>query len=504
MRTTVTAGDSTFYNPNVLITTTSSSNVSFSITRADGTVEKSGFISASTPADLELQNSLITLKENQRNDGILVSSEEPISAVVYPYDFQGVTDAYLALPCQDVLIGRSNYEYFAVSFEGISTSEYHSQILLVGCRSNTSITITPTQSISIPSNPTASSSPPVHLSPGQSHSFVLNDQQTLLINSSTSDLTGTRIVSDKPLSVTSGNDCARVPPGSMGCEFLVEQIPPTATWGTEFILVPFSGRETGQYYKVVASKSDTLLRVTCRNDSTTRDLNLASAGDFAFFHTDSSCSLESNNPILVVQVALSYQGDSKGDPTMILVAPTDEYVQSVNFQSLRVEGTFKHYINVMVSVVHYQADMILYDNAQSPCNWQPVIGSASTIVGWGCSFEITPGVVHNMRHEASDGVLFVMVYGFRENTAVYRAYGYPAGLALDYHLRCRVSVLELLNVQLLFFPIRTVSFTSSHYMANETSGSIMVRLQYQGVTNDLVTVHLRAADNTSSKSTVCG
>ena len=439
MRTTVTTGTATFYDPNVLILTESPTNSTISITRADGTVESTGVTNVKTPADLLLAKNLITLDGTVRENGVLVTSNDaPVSAVVYPYDFQGVTDAYLALPCQDVLIGRSNYEYFAVAFEGVPSAGYHSEILLVGCRANTNITITPTQTITIPSDLTAGSSS-VTLSPGQSHSFSLGSQETFLITSTTSDLTGTRIVSDKPLTVTSGNDCAKVPLVSDDCEYVVEQIPPTATWGNEFVLVPFRGRETGQYYKIVSSKDNTLLKLTCKNDSLTRELTLPSAGDFQFFFTaaDVYCSLESNNPILVVQVALSHGGDSKGDPIMILVAPLDEFIQSVNFQSLRFIGTFKHYVNVMVSSDHFNHAMILYDNAtnSADCNWQPVFGSTSSILGWGCNFEIAAGEVHNMRHTSPDGLLFVMVYGFRELTSVNRAYGYPAGLALDYHLR---------------------------------------------------------------------
>ena len=353
MRTTVTTGTATFYDPNVLILTESPTNSTISITRADGTVESTGVTNVKTPADLLLAKNLITLDGTVRENGVLVTSNDaPVSAVVYPYDFQGVTDAYLALPCQDVLIGRSNYEYFAVAFEGVPSAGYHSEILLVGCRANTNITITPTQTITIPSDLTAGSSS-VTLSPGQSHSFSLGSQETFLITSTTSDLTGTRIVSDKPLTVTSGNDCAKVPLVSEDCEYVVEQIPPTATWGNEFVLVPFRGRETGQYYKIVSSKDNTLLKLTCKNDSLTRELTLPSAGDFQFFFTAASvyCSLESNNPILVVQVALSHGGDSKGDPIMILVAPLDEFIPSVNFQSLRFIGTFKHYVNVMVSDV---------------------------------------------------------------------------------------------------------------------------------------------------------
>ena len=316
--------------------------------------------------------------------------------IVYPYDFQGVTDAYLALPCQDVLIGRSNYEYFAVAFEGVPSAGYHSEILLVGCRANTNITITPTQTITIPSDLTAGSSS-VTLSPGQSHSFSLGSQETFLITSTTSDLTGTRIVSDKPLTVTSGNDCAKVPLVSEDCEYVVEQIPPTATWGNEFVLVPFRGRETGQYYKIVSSKDNTLLKLTCKNDSLTRELTLPSAGDFQFFFTAARCLLLSG----VKQSHTCCPGGFKS-----WWRQQRRSYHDISSSTGRVHTicqlpivAIHWYIQALCErdgvSDHFNHAMILYDNAtnSADCSWQPVFGSTSSILGWGCNFEIAAGEV---------------------------------------------------------------------------------------------------------------
>ena len=439
MRTIVPVGHITLYNPRLLVGTTSQTNLTVTVTRADGMEESTGKTSSGASTVFNLSNDLIVLNaESQfRQKGLLVSSaSNPISAVAFAFDFQGATDAFLVLPCHAVLIDRADYEYFAVSFQG--ANGYHSEVLLTGCDDNTNVTVTPSQSISIPSDPSIQSSPLINLSPGQSHTFFLHAQQTLLISTTTSDLTGTRVTSNRPISVTSGNDCRGIPVNNANCEYLVEQIPPTATWGNVFILPPFLGRETGQFYKVVSSMDNTLVKRTCSNDSITTDFTLASAGSFEFFHTGKSiyCSLESNKPILVVQVALSFVEGDTGDPTMILVAPMDEYLQSFRFQSLPSLGTFKHYINVMVPIQHYNSTQILYDGAVNPsCIWRPVIGAGSTIIGWGCNYEISPDVTHTVRHAAPDGKLFVMVYGFREKSNVHRAYGYPAGLALDYHVR---------------------------------------------------------------------
>ena len=53
---------------------------------------------------------------------------------------------------------------------------------------------------------------------------------------SDNDLTRTRITSSKPLSAFSGSDCAEIPQGIRYCDHLVEQVPPTVTWGLKFLV----------------------------------------------------------------------------------------------------------------------------------------------------------------------------------------------------------------------------------------------------------------------------
>ena len=70
------------------------------------------------------------------------------SVSVLAINFQtGSVGDYLAYPCQDV--GGAPYEYYIVSTGSIS-SDTISEFLLVGCEDSTTITITPTQSVSIP------------------------------------------------------------------------------------------------------------------------------------------------------------------------------------------------------------------------------------------------------------------------------------------------------------------------------------------------------------------
>ena len=89
---------------------------------------------------------------------------------------------------------------------------------------------------------------------GTPFSITLHRMQTFLFEALAVDITGTSIVSNKPLNVVSGHECGNVPKNVAYCEHLTEQIPPTVTWGRQFLLTPYSGR-SGQYYKILAAES---------------------------------------------------------------------------------------------------------------------------------------------------------------------------------------------------------------------------------------------------------
>jgi len=65
-----------------------------------------------------------------------------------------------------------------------------------------------------------------------------------------SDLTGTKIKSDKPLAVFSGSEWTSVGYKQMG-DHLVEQMPPTSTWGKLFITASIATRKAGDAFRVL-------------------------------------------------------------------------------------------------------------------------------------------------------------------------------------------------------------------------------------------------------------
>ena len=67
---------------------------------------------------------------------------------------------------------------------------------------------------------------------------------------SDSDLTGTKIKSTKPLAVFSGSEWTSVGYKQMG-DHLVEQMPPTSTWGKLFITASIATRQEGDVFRVL-------------------------------------------------------------------------------------------------------------------------------------------------------------------------------------------------------------------------------------------------------------
>ena len=64
------------------------------------------------------------------------------------------------------------------------------------------------------------------------------------------DLTGTHIRSTRPIAVVAGAVWSSVMVEEMGDHF-VEQLPPTNTWGAEYLAVPVANRSSGDMFRVM-------------------------------------------------------------------------------------------------------------------------------------------------------------------------------------------------------------------------------------------------------------
>ena len=137
---------------------------------------------------------------------IITSSSPNIFVAVYLDLSVGVTSSYHALPYQAII--TDEYKYFILS-TGSSYNSYHSGLLLVGFRDSTTITIYPSIGLNITRDQNSINQ---LIQPGENHTITLHKRQTPFIGKDQGDdITGTRIVSDKPLTVISGHEAGSVP-----------------------------------------------------------------------------------------------------------------------------------------------------------------------------------------------------------------------------------------------------------------------------------------------------
>ena len=409
----------------VVVSAESNRPVQFSVETSSGIVY-SGTTTASSPVTVNLPTSLVTndATYTNRNKGVHVytTGQGSISALAINYKSTSVGE-YVAYPCQD--IGGGPYEYYIVSTNS-SLSQTKSEFLLVGCEDDTAVTITPSQSVSIPKDAQSSSSIFTSIASGVSKQIFLNKMQTLLIEKSSTDLTGSRIVSNKPLTVISGHECGNVITNAP-CEHLSEQIPPSTTWGHKYLLVPFGERDNGQYYKIVSSQPNTTIVRTC--NSTCSTATLSAAGSFYTFFTDSNtyCFVVSNKPTLATQIGIAKQYVI-GGPVIFTLPSLLQYTNRYSFFSLKTtQLNFNiHQISVSVLAQYYQPNGIRLDGQPISCSWNAIYDKEGSVVGYGCHRSVTGGMTHVVSHDNPDGKLAVLVYGGSSSAG----YGYLAGLHL--------------------------------------------------------------------------
>lgn len=268
----------------------------------------------------------------------------------------------------------------------------------------------------------------VTIAPGTlSHEITLNKMQTLLVFS-INDLSGTNIISNKPLTVISGHECGNIPLSEAGCEPLAIQVPPIATWGTRFLLAPFAGRDGPQAFKAVSSKADTDYVYTCDSES-----RFAPETSILSFFSASYCYLQSTDPIFLTELSFGGSIDRKGDPSISIISPIDQYVNTITFVSLPSSDFLLNYISVTVAMEHYTPENILLDGEAIDCEWQEIVDMDSNIVGYGCSKAVSSDSgnpkKHTVSHSGENGLLSVLVYGF--NSFPGQGYSYLAGQVLE-------------------------------------------------------------------------
>ena len=401
------------------ITTLSPLNVTYNITSDSDTIF--GTVTKNRPQYLVSVPSGYRLIRSssfeERFRGIHIRSDQLIRVSYIYYDYD-----YLVLPCHEYP-GVSQYDYYAVSSSSYRSTSL-SQALLVGCSNNTNITIIPSVDLFLPLDAQVNGSVDILVTKGRSHTITLHEGQTLLLGKGNgSDISGTHFVSNKPMTVITGHECGSTPEmiELSICHPLQQQVPPTITWGTRFILTNFvPSYETmvyRSYVKIVTSDPNTSVTIYCNGTrNTTRYSTNGAVGIYQYNITD-YCYLEGDKPICV----LMFPHLKVYYTTMVLIPPMGQYLKEIEFDLYRY--SFYYSRLVITALVEGFSQAAILHNGATILNWTAIYDSSQNIVAYGTEFDVAHSgfIFHSLVHTGRNGKILAQI----QSNYIFRQY--PSG-----------------------------------------------------------------------------
>jgi hypothetical protein len=278
-----------------------------------------------------------------------VTANEPISIYCLNRRFQ-TTDTYLGLP--NSVLGESYRAMCYIVAEGLT-----SQVAVVATEDNTVVDFIPSANTTKHPAKTQFS---VTLKKGDVYQICAKYEPF-----SRCDLTGTLIKANKKIAVFSGHQCAYIPKDTIACNHLVEQMPPIKSWGKHFYLGLLDSRFRFTF-RVLANEDSTKVFVESKLVKT------LSAGDYYEGIAKGNLQVTTNKPVLVAQYSHGFRdGDYIGDPMMILISPTQQFLNKYRFAT-PIKGSWKHYINLVA--LTDELDNLLLDD-------KPIISTSFSRLG---------------------------------------------------------------------------------------------------------------------------
>jgi len=320
---------------------------------------------------------------------------------------QATTDAFLGLPI-DIL----GTEHIVLGFEALTTG-IDSEFLIVGVQDGTTVTITPSISTGI-------------RVAGVPYQITLDRFDTYQLKSdlAAEDVSGSIVQSDLPVAVFGGGQCVNVPIAISACDHIVEQLPPTETWGVSFLTVPLATRTAGDLFRVIARDAGTEVRID--------GVLVATLARAAFYEADLPSGtfheIDATAPVMVMQYSKGTSADNvTSDPFMMMIPPTEQFLRTYTLTTpAALPVSFTNYINVAVDTLDVASCMI--DGA-------PFSATFSAIGTSGFSAAQQPVSIGS--HVVSCPRPFgAYAYGFADADS----YGYPGGLALESIAEKRVAL----------------------------------------------------------------
>ena len=394
------------------------------------------------------------------NKGIHITAQNEVAVYGLSAGF-ATTDAYLGLP-----VSMLGTEYIVLGYRSSPSPNGFgftpSQTDVVAAYDGTTVTITP--STDTPGRKA-----------GVPYSIVLNQGSVyqLRANIASTDLSGSVITSDKPVSVFGGEECVFI--HGFFCDYIVEQLPPVSAWGTAFVTMPFSGLPNGDTFRFLASQDNTTVKLS------NGEQILLNRGEFSEQIIVGPSSITSDKPILVAQYenAGQFNNNDNSDPNMMLVPPFEQFSGDAIVMapgaafSTDAGGFTPNFVNVF-------ADLSSGGSVQ--IDGTPIPASAFTTIDdthfSGASVQVSTG-----SHRLTGNIPFAAdSYGYAKEDS----YGYGSGVALSSAPDAALSIepkttslatgsqrcTTALVTSLFGEPVGGIAVTFNAFGANTASGQV--------------------------------
>ncbi|HET6402176.1 MAG TPA: hypothetical protein VFH95_12375 [Candidatus Kapabacteria bacterium] len=373
----------------------------------------------------EMMNDLwITSDEVADNRVVMVQSTASIVCYGLDYKWESA-DAFCALP-----INSAGTDYRVMSYpNSINPNEgadMPSQFAVAAFQDNTTVTITPAA-------PTLGGHPA-----GTPFTVTLNKGQCVQVQTDASiqglDLTGSMVSADNHIVVYGSHSRTEAPngfrfpiDGLASRDMLLESMPPTSDWGSNFVLDAIGTgvgtfNPNGDVVRVLALHPNTTVTV---NGQTWVTLN---SNGFRDTVIHGPMMIQSSAPLLVGEIAHTDATDrgGVGDPFLAIVPPVDQTFNNYTFFLPSNTGNFNYQFVIIATDTASQGSISVDGTLLLPSLFTPVPGAVGnrgfSVLEWSL-----PSGVHTIStSKPAQNGFTILGYGLGNVVS----YGYTAGSLL--------------------------------------------------------------------------
>ena len=315
-------------------------------------------------------------------------------------------------------LANYSFVHYVISvhfMDELRSSHFSSQVVhIIALANNTVIRIAPNNEININE---------MIVTKGEDYLLTMNIGDTLTISSG-EDLTGSRVTSNKAVSLFSGHYCKDHNNTNNCSLLLLQQILPFNSWGSYFILHTNISHESGlieSWIRLLASDIGANVTLNCTTDG----LDYESSSYYLGFRenillsvTHSHCAITSDEYILIIQ----FQNSSKSSAdTFMLVVPG-----LVHYENQYVFYTVDNFSLVVMTVPTENPTFnpLLVNNSVQFLDWKRIELNAEMYYYITLSLPVGTHTIGFVGNRVTFGIT---IYG--SNTT--DLYALPAGMRLD-------------------------------------------------------------------------